>query len=329
MDTKVICLTPVKNEEWIIEKFLNATSLWADYIIIADQGSTDRTVEIAKKFEKVIIVDNSDLEDFNEVKMRTPLYEEARKISGKKLLISLDADEILTPNFESPEWKTILAAKEGTRFLFDLCNILPGFENYFFTMDKFCCAFIDDGSEYNMGLIHIPRIPIPNKCNFIKLNEIKVLHLQFVLWERMERKQLWYKMYERINFPNKSRLSLYRQYDYVLENIAKKQYKCDEFWVKEYSKKNIDITSVNIIPEYIWDHTILNYLEKYGFSKFKYLGLDKLYWKQRLRDERGISILDCKRSIFESLILKYLEKTRTIRDEIWVRAIDKFLKIFI
>ena len=47
----IICLTPVKNEDWIIEKFLRATSLWAEYIILADQNSTDRTVEIAEKFK--------------------------------------------------------------------------------------------------------------------------------------------------------------------------------------------------------------------------------------------------------------------------------------
>ena len=36
---KIICLTPVKNEGWILERFLKCTSLWADYIIIADQSS--------------------------------------------------------------------------------------------------------------------------------------------------------------------------------------------------------------------------------------------------------------------------------------------------
>ena len=40
---KVICMTPVKNEEWIMERFLAAASLWADCIIVADQHSQDRT----------------------------------------------------------------------------------------------------------------------------------------------------------------------------------------------------------------------------------------------------------------------------------------------
>ena len=55
---KIICLTPVRNESWILEKFLKCASLWADIIIIADQESDDGSREIAKNFEKVKLVDN-------------------------------------------------------------------------------------------------------------------------------------------------------------------------------------------------------------------------------------------------------------------------------
>ena len=36
----LVVLTPVRNEAWILRAFLEATSLWADHIIIADQMST-------------------------------------------------------------------------------------------------------------------------------------------------------------------------------------------------------------------------------------------------------------------------------------------------
>jgi glycosyltransferase involved in cell wall biosynthesis len=49
MKPTIICLTPVKNEAWLLDRFLQATSLWADFIIIADQMSTDGSQEIAKK----------------------------------------------------------------------------------------------------------------------------------------------------------------------------------------------------------------------------------------------------------------------------------------
>lgn len=61
----VICLTPIRNESWILDMFLKATSLWADHIILADQMSTDGSREIAKKNSKVILIDNNS-ETFNE-----------------------------------------------------------------------------------------------------------------------------------------------------------------------------------------------------------------------------------------------------------------------
>ena len=56
---KIICLTPVRNEAWILKAFLSATSLWADIIIIADQMSTDGSREIARQFPKVKLLENN------------------------------------------------------------------------------------------------------------------------------------------------------------------------------------------------------------------------------------------------------------------------------
>jgi len=38
-----ICITPVRNEAWIIERFLAAARTWATTVVIADQGSSDGT----------------------------------------------------------------------------------------------------------------------------------------------------------------------------------------------------------------------------------------------------------------------------------------------
>src|SRR5437660_66806 len=64
----VICVTPVRNEEWILERFLLCASLWADYIIVADQGSDDDTPRIAASHPKVTLIENS-----------SPAYDEAAR----------------------------------------------------------------------------------------------------------------------------------------------------------------------------------------------------------------------------------------------------------
>ena len=40
-----ICLSPTRNEAWIINQFLAAAKTWADHVVVADQGSTDGTLK--------------------------------------------------------------------------------------------------------------------------------------------------------------------------------------------------------------------------------------------------------------------------------------------
>ena len=46
-----IVMTPTRNEAWVIRAFLECNGLWADYIIIADQMSTDGTREIIAEYQ--------------------------------------------------------------------------------------------------------------------------------------------------------------------------------------------------------------------------------------------------------------------------------------
>src|SRR5437016_10395582 len=78
-DTKLICVTPVRNEAWVLERFLQCASLWADQIVIADQMSDDGSREIAARFPKVILVDNPSTE-YNEGEYHRLLLERARQI---------------------------------------------------------------------------------------------------------------------------------------------------------------------------------------------------------------------------------------------------------
>jgi len=39
---RIVVVTPVRNEAWILERFLSVTSRFADHIIIADQALDGR-----------------------------------------------------------------------------------------------------------------------------------------------------------------------------------------------------------------------------------------------------------------------------------------------
>mgnify|MGYP000249071316 CR=1 FL=1 len=76
---KIVVITPVKNEAWILERFLSVTSQFADYIIVADQNSTDSSVAICKKFPKVILIENKSGQ-FNEAERQLLLIQTAREL---------------------------------------------------------------------------------------------------------------------------------------------------------------------------------------------------------------------------------------------------------
>jgi len=88
-----------KNEEENIAKCLESVK-WADEIVIVDDNSTDKTVEIAKVFTKNIFMRDS-FGDFHKNKNLA-----IEKATGEWIL-SLDADEIITPELSCEIQKAI------------------------------------------------------------------------------------------------------------------------------------------------------------------------------------------------------------------------------
>ena len=93
---KVITLIPIKNEDWILEYTLKSVCQFSDHVIVADQQSTDKSLDICKKFPKVKVINNENLGHSN--KVRWSLLDEAREIDGNNLIFCIDADEIISPS---------------------------------------------------------------------------------------------------------------------------------------------------------------------------------------------------------------------------------------
>lgn len=80
----------VYNEEENLAKCLNSVRDLVDEIVVVDGGSTDRTVEVAKKYgAKVIVTDNPPIFHINKQK--------ALDACSGRWILQLDADEIVTP----------------------------------------------------------------------------------------------------------------------------------------------------------------------------------------------------------------------------------------
>lgn len=326
---KVICLTPVRNEAWILDKFLKCTSLWADYIIIADQMSTDGSREIAQKYPKVILVDNNS-ETFNEPERQKLLIEEARKIPGQRLLITLDADEIFTPNvLTNLEWQTMLIAKPGTIFKFQWANIRPDFRTMWLA-DHFSWGYMDDGYHHeSIAKMHTGRIPLPPLNDAVILNQIKVIHLQFTNWARMQSKHRWYQCFESVNMPDNSALNIFRMYHHMYGLSTLQILDIPSEWIAGYNILGIDITSVHTQALNYFDEQCLEMLEQYSGSKFKKLNIWDVDWvgKAELYGKTNLSLYNDPRSKLDKYIQKYLVKTQTAHRSVFINLTDKLIKI--
>jgi len=326
----LICLTPVKNEAWILDRFLKCASLWADFIIIADQQSNDGSLEIAKKYPKVIAVSNNK-ESFNEKDRQILLINEARKIKGPKILITLDADEILTgDSLKSEEWELISGSEPGTVIRFKFLNIYPDFEYYWWPHYYMQWGLTDDGSTHGGKDIHSTRLPISSSNKEIFLEEIKVMHFQFTDWERMKSKHRWYQCYERINNPKKSSVEIYRSYHHMY-SIKKSEIKrMPEKWFGYYKQLGIDLKTTNIQKYYYWDNLVLEFFNEYGTKFFKKEDIWSVNWQVTGGDLGYIDIGKYKdpRNLFLKIVHFWLRETQYNHMSIFVRAIDKILKIF-
>jgi glycosyltransferase involved in cell wall biosynthesis len=329
-DATLICLTPVKNEAWILDRFLQCASTWADHIIVADQHSDDGSREIASSFEKVTLIENPST-SFNEPERQKLLIDAARDIpcEGRRVLVALDADEVVSANWmTSPDWTTLRTAPPGTVFHFQWINLVEGVEQGWLDPAWHPYAFVDDGSPHVGHPIHSPRVPVPDDATNIRLPSVRILHYPYTNWSRMKSKQRWYQCYERLTFPDKRAAHIYRQYHDMDVNVQKAQ-PLDPDLVSGYEEMGIDMRSVPDTDHYYWDDKVLTYLEEHGPEPFRRLDIWDEDWGAFARS-KGLDVngeYDDPRSPLDRAIHGWLEHTQARHDTLPNRILQKLLQL--
>jgi len=195
----IIVLTPVKNEEWILDRFLEVTTRFADFVIIADQQSEDRTREIAEGFSKVWLIENRE-EDLDERSRSQMMISEARRlVGGPKILLALDADEMLAANaLATEEWRDLQTLQPGTVLGLEKVTLYGGFQRCIRYRSTFApLGYVDDGAEFEGKRIHGPRVPVPDGAPVKRLEEVKVIHYALFNLEAQRAKERMYSVLER------------------------------------------------------------------------------------------------------------------------------------
>ncbi len=322
----LICLTPVRNEEWVLERFLQCASLWADRIIIADQGSTDRSAAIAAAHPKVHLIPNPH-PAYDECARQKLLIDEARAlVPGPRLLVALDADEVFTGNFaESAEWPKILNASPGTVIYFKWINLKPGGREAWLSDTAFPWGFVDDGAAHSGETIHSQRVPVRVDSPKIFCEEIKVLHLQYIDTLRMESKHRWYQCFERLQNPAMSAIRLFDKYHHMYRVPAEKLIPLAPGWSALYAKMGIDLFAPNPPAEgvYWWDHLVREMIAAHGAKTFTKENI----WDgwPPISEKLGATMQD-PRTGFERRVHRFLKSPANLKNAFWTRWIRSGLK---
>ncbi len=325
---RIVCLTPVRNEAWILERFLRCASLWADDILIADQHSEDGSRDIARRSAKVRVIDNPGA-DLDEATRQRLLIDEARRLPGPRLLLALDADEFLSAGaWERDDWRAMLAARPGTVFRFHAVNLRPGLRTGWEPPRAEPWGFMDDGSPHQGIAVHGPRLPVPRGAPELTLAAIRVLHFQYTDWRRMQAKQRWYQCLERLRRPKRHALEIYRQYHHMDAVPRADERRTEDRWLAGYESLGIDLGSGLDRPPYWFDRAILELLETHGPAAFRQLAIWDLDWTALaagLGRERPQRFEDPRRHS-ERLVHRWLRATQRHTQLRLVHAVDARLQ---
>jgi hypothetical protein len=312
-------MTPVRNEAWVLQ----ATSLWADYIIIADQQSTDGSKEIALSYPKVILIDNKN-PDFNESERQKLLIDKAREIEGDKILFGLDADEIFSANFtETNDWKLILNSKPGDVFWFKWAEICPDQKTYWKSNTVYYpWMFHDDGIEPHGNYVrnmHSMRIPYPiDEKQMYYVNDFDVLHLAYLNQARVDAKRRFYKFVD-WEMNHRSAISLSRSYAQVKKEDPIYELPLNYIYAEPSFTFNLfDVIDTNSV-KFWFDDYIYDRIEKNRLTNIKKLDI----WDNQFL--RAFNLND-PRPIWIKIIHKYLQTTQKISKNLFIRIVDKIMK---
>lgn len=173
------------------------------------------------------------------------------------------------------------------------------------------------------------------------MKEIKVMHFNNAIPARDRSKKRWYMCYERLE-KNNDCISMNRSYaDMYTRGESNTM---PQSWFSEYSKKGVDMTSMDItlahIPasgnekdlrllheHYWWDYEVLKYFHKHGVKRFTQLDIWDIDWTEFAKSttEGANANFDNPQNVINILVLKWLRTTQKIRGNPLIRLVDKVL----
>lgn len=310
---KIIVITPIKNERWVLHNFLSACSAFADHIILADQNSTDDSLAIAANFKKAIVINNPSKE-YDESSRQLLLIKTARELfPGVKVILALDADEIITAKglISFNDWEHIQKAEIGTVLKFNKPDLFLSNSKYVDNSNEFSpLGFIDDDKiNHQPRLIHSIRVPLNKDSKELILKDIQFLHLAYLRPNYQRAKFRFYSVKENLikNSPWYRRRRVYKKSIYPQKKYTVLD--SPNNWFNYPNELEIDLKSI-IDDHNCWcNYDVLNTLNDYGSFKFWLDDIWDIDWNKFAKEQGILLKNEIKPPLFPILmILKLFDK---------------------
>jgi len=268
---KIIALVPVRNEAWVLTHSLASLSGFCDVIIVSDQSSEDESRDICRRFSKVVLLESAASKISTQV--RWDLFDAARGYDGCNLLWCTDADELVSP-------RAARACLEARRD-----QLVPGtvvecmFVHPWHSAARYRVfdwryapqlkplAFVDDRRmDYDRSRphsIHEPRVPEESARRVLQAPELHVLHLQWLLANRTQMRQAWYRCKELLD--GKPAAAINEYYAGTLPDRGARTAEMPAAWTE-----GLTFPELAADREPSWnEREILAWFEQYGPARFE------------------------------------------------------------
>lgn len=266
---RIVVVTPIKNEAWILPRFLSVTSQFADHIIIADQESTDESVSICQSYPKVTLIHNRSGE-YDEAGRQRLLIQTARELVPEhKIILALDADEIIAADaLAAPGWKEMLAAEPGTVLYFEKPDLYLTTDQCIRYERPWPLGYVDDGAEHQPTRIHSIRIPTPKSSPKLHVPDVKILHYALVRMKAQRSKRRMYCVIEHVFLRNpiwRRRLAYRAAMDWTTLGQLEAS---PQQWFSGWEQIGVDMHTIPSEVYYWQDFEVLRYFAQHGVRKF-------------------------------------------------------------
>jgi glycosyltransferase involved in cell wall biosynthesis len=285
----VVVLTPVKNEAWILDRFLSVASTFADLIVVSDQNSTDGSGQICARYEKVHVVENRET-GYDEGSRQKQLIATARAlVPGPRILLALDSDEVLAADAtETADWERMMSAAPGTVLSFEKPDLWRSPRWAIRYENPWPLGYVDDGCEHRAQKVHSIRIPQPEHAQELRLTQIKILHYALTRPAAQRAKLRYYSVIENVNETAKF-YSRRRRYaptrDFARDGRLEES---PASWFEGWTKRGIDMFTVNESELYWYDLDVLRLMARYGHRRFWIDDIWDVDWEETRR--RGLAL---------------------------------------